>query len=525
MEEKKTVQYKRTMRGTLGAGASALFNGNGRRFYILEHRDASKYHKAGESQKIIVDQVELGRGIDCQVRFDETFETVSRRHAAIVRDGDRWKLVQLSTTNTTFLNGRAIDTEWYLQNGDEIQLAVGGPRLGFIVPEGRQGLVSSIKLTHRIKLASEQALRPYRRTIAAMAAVLVLAIAGLGTWNVMLQRNLIEQSNTIAEQAKTIGDNEAAIDSLTGKLTLANNEITDLNKKISRQAGNIRSVNIKIDKIVKNDTITEDLTPVIKNVYKIYSIPVYNGKQFGEYVYMGTGFLLDNGYFVTAQHVVQYDQVDLKVIENSETPDDPDDPKKRQTVIDPEGIRTLTNAYYYAVKIKFRIICVSPTDDLPPVEYSYSTNPFKVGKSQVNAGAYKDRDGQSWIVRVHNYGNGDWAYMKVNKSGGIPFDSNLSKNLPMKTKLQILGFPANQGDKTRGSISPICSECITSRAGLEDNGTIKTSNHDSDHGNSGGPVVLWKDKKYVVVGILSGANYGSDATHSKGRVIPIGAAF
>ena len=86
MEEKKTVQYKRTMRGTMGAGASALFNGNGRRFYVLEHRDASKYHKAGESQKIIVDQVELGRQPDCQVRFDdETWDIVSRRHAAIVR--------------------------------------------------------------------------------------------------------------------------------------------------------------------------------------------------------------------------------------------------------------------------------------------------------------------------------------------------------------------------------------------------------------------------------------------------------
>jgi len=147
MEEKKTVQYKRTLRGTMGAGASALFNGNGRRFYILEHRDASKYHKAGESQKIIVDQIELGRQSDCQVRFDdETWDIVSRRHAAIVRDNDRWKLVQLSQTNSTFLNGQKIETEWYLANGDEIQLAVNGPRLGFIVPEGKQGLVSSIKL-------------------------------------------------------------------------------------------------------------------------------------------------------------------------------------------------------------------------------------------------------------------------------------------------------------------------------------------------------------------------------------------
>ena len=157
MEEKKTVQYKRTLRGTMGAGASALFNGGGRRYYVLEHRDSSKYHKAGESQKIIVDQAELGRSADCQVRFDETFETVSRRHAAIVREDDRWKLVQLSTVNSTFLNGRPVESQWYLENGDEIQLSVGGPRLGFIVPEGKQGLVSSIRLTERMELFRKQA--------------------------------------------------------------------------------------------------------------------------------------------------------------------------------------------------------------------------------------------------------------------------------------------------------------------------------------------------------------------------------
>ena len=100
--DNKTVQYKRTLRGSVGAGVSALFNGNGRRYYILEHKDASKYHKAGESQKIIIDQVELGRDSNCQVRFDETFQTVSRRHAAIIKDGDRWKLVEVSKTNSTF---------------------------------------------------------------------------------------------------------------------------------------------------------------------------------------------------------------------------------------------------------------------------------------------------------------------------------------------------------------------------------------------------------------------------------------
>ena len=173
--EQKTVQYKRTLRGSVGAGVGALFNGNGRRYFILEHKDSSKYHRAGESQKIIIDQVELGRDKNCQVRFDdESFPTVSRRHAAIVREGDKWKLIQLSTTNSTFLNGKPVTTEWFLENGDEIQLSVGGPRIGFIVHQGKQSLVSSIKMTERLNLFRKQALRPYKAAIVSLFVLLVL---------------------------------------------------------------------------------------------------------------------------------------------------------------------------------------------------------------------------------------------------------------------------------------------------------------------------------------------------------------
>ena len=98
-----TQNYKRTLAGSVGAGMGALMGASGRTYFILEHKTSSKYHQAGESQKIIVDQVELGRDASCQVRFDESFETVSRKHP---------------------ING-----SYYLQTGDEIELSVGGPRL------------------------------------------------------------------------------------------------------------------------------------------------------------------------------------------------------------------------------------------------------------------------------------------------------------------------------------------------------------------------------------------------------------
>lgn len=178
--------YKRTVAGSVGAGVGAIFNGSGRTYYILEHKTSSKYHTAGESQKIIIDQIELGRDASCQVRFDESFETVSRKHCAIVREGQNWQLIHLSSANPTLVNGRPVQGSYYLQSGDEIQLSVGGPRLGFIVPQGKQSLTSSIKLTERMNLFRQQALRPYRRAIWALSALLILAILGFGAWNYKL---------------------------------------------------------------------------------------------------------------------------------------------------------------------------------------------------------------------------------------------------------------------------------------------------------------------------------------------------
>ena len=155
-----TKPYKNTLSGSVGAGMGSLFTPEGKKYYILEHKVSSKYHRAGESQEIIVDNIELGRDSHCQVRFDESFKTVSRHHAAIVKDGDMWKLVQISKTNSTFLNGHPVKTEWYLQNGDEIQLSVNGPKLGFILPTGKKSTVGSIGLTRRLSLFRQQALRP-----------------------------------------------------------------------------------------------------------------------------------------------------------------------------------------------------------------------------------------------------------------------------------------------------------------------------------------------------------------------------
>lgn len=44
-----TQRYKRTLKGSIGAGVQSVL-GSDRRFYILEHKISSKYHKTGENQ-------------------------------------------------------------------------------------------------------------------------------------------------------------------------------------------------------------------------------------------------------------------------------------------------------------------------------------------------------------------------------------------------------------------------------------------------------------------------------------------
>lgn len=188
-----TTNYKRTVAGSVGAGLGAIFNATGRTYYILEHKTNSKYHNAGESQKIIVDQIELGRDSSCQVRFDEAFTTVSRKHAAIVRDGAAWKIVALSTTNVTLVNGTPVQGEKVLASGDEIRLSHQGPVIGFIMPQGAQSMVKSIGLTERMNLFRKQALRPYKTAIWILFIVLILAVGGLVTWNVLQSKSYEEK--------------------------------------------------------------------------------------------------------------------------------------------------------------------------------------------------------------------------------------------------------------------------------------------------------------------------------------------
>lgn len=257
-----TQNYKRTLAGSVGAGMGAVFGASGRTYYILEHKNSSKYHQAGEVQKIIVDQIELGRDGSCQVRFDESFETVSRKHAAIVREGDNWKLIHLSQSNPTLVNGNVINGSYYLQTGDEIQLSVGGPRLGFIVPQGKQALTSSIGLTERMNLFRKQALRPYKTALIVMGVVLVLALAGLGTWSYTLDKKNDALVYVVDRQTDQMKQYEHQLDSLDNERIRLEIKQKDLAAKLRDSDGDKEALKREL-----ND-VRNELTYVNSMAYK-----------------------------------------------------------------------------------------------------------------------------------------------------------------------------------------------------------------------------------------------------------------
>lgn len=489
----ETQPYRRSLSGSIGSGMKSIFGGGGRSYYMLVHKVSSKYHKAGESQPIIVDEIELGRGSQCQVRFDDSFTTVSRRHAAIVKDGDKWKLVQLSTTNSTYLNGQKVHKEWYLQNGDEIQLSTNGPKLGFIIPEGEKGKISSIGLTARLNLFRKQALRPYRTALTVLSSILVLVIAGLVWTNIYYPKQLKESNHQIAYLMGQREGDSLAMDSLNRqlaenveKLQKSQSEIRSVRKELAATQQELRDMVVTVP--------THALAEFAKSTYFLQievllgGMPIAGGQ--------GTGFLLEDGRFVTAQHCVNFDSREITALMDA-FPND----------------------------ISFKLMATSPNDSFE-MKYSLNDNPFHWGKYNYQTSQPVEIGGVFLPARervdITDYR--DYAWCQTNKKGSIQIDPEYSTKMPVGTKLNILGYPMGEGN--RGKVDPLFVESTVAVNGLNDFGCIQLDNSETDHGNSGGPVFTVHDGKPVCVGILSGATRlgalsGSRDGKWKDRVVPI----
>lgn len=597
-------QYKRTLAGSVGAGMGAIFNGNGRSYYILEHKTATEYHNVGESQKIIVDQVELGRDSSCQVRFDEKCETVSRRHAAIVKEGDNWKLLPLSQTNATFVNGHRIESEYILNSGDEIQLSSHGPVMGFIIPQGEQSLVKSIGMTERLNLFRKQALRPYKTALIISFIVLVLAVGGLVALNIhnnkVANERIDAQGVTIDQQQQQISsanenlaeansriealkeqdaankqvlseltekaekaeaDRSAAqstLDSLKSKanatkaeLDAANERlknaenmasmanraardakaaVSETQKKISEAQSTIAQTQAEVEEKTekvseptekeqeKETGATKEFTSIDECINAVYYIKMNNVTVWDEdnrpvvdlnceNLVGGTGFMLEDGRFITARRVVE----PWFYYINSD--------EKLRTLL---GRDSKGNYWYFediqvcvnkGLKVVANYTAYSPSGaNFQFKSTDMRTNPSKSGVDRItytrpNGRVEKLFRAESFELNWFNTNPGlDWASMQKSDQlllvKGLKYSNSYSSSPVGGTEVSMLGYPQKEGFSDSQIVQPIEVKNNINVSGLNDKSVIEMASRRYRVGNDGSPVLVKLDDVWTVIGIL-----------------------
>lgn len=471
MEVDKTTQFKRSVSGTISAGMRSVFNGDNSRYFIIEHKDDSALHRRGEQQKIIVDQAFIGRDDKCQIRIDDQFMTVSREHALIVREGDNWKLLHRSQTNDTFVNGQQVVGEKVLQNGDEIQLSANGPRLGFIIPQGDQASAKSIGMTQRLNLFRQQALKPYKTAVTLISILLALAIGGLIFWIVWSQKHKPEP--VIVE----VAPEEHPFQQADYEDNVYYIRLTDIT--ISTPKGTMA-----YELNHNNTEYSQHYTNDADEKYK----PVY-----------GTGFMTEDGYFITARRVIEpwiyeFDSKSSKRF-------DENNPLHIAALMSIESIGGIIDATYEA-------------ESKSGNRFTFHFRDFTVDKNKYKQVTVTSTDKDPYEVKQAMSEN-DYAYTKTAQRGSsIVTDKDFSTKIPSGQTLHVLGFPRGMGSESN-HIQPQYTYATTSNTGLM-HGSIPVTGANYEEGNSGGPVFCEKDGKYVVVGVVS-SNIGKNG----GVIIPM----
>lgn len=490
-EYKENKQFSKS----IGAGMKSIFATGGRTFYVLEHKVSSEKYRAGQSQEIIIDYIELGRDPKCQICFGNTFPTVSRRHAAITRENNNWILKQLSTTNPTFINGRPLKNQWFLQNGDEIQLSSEGPKIGFLIPANPS--VKSIGLSRRLSLFRQQALKPYKKAMVALSILFFVSISILGYYLIQSQNqivDLIAQNKDLYKTSETFKGN---VDSLQNQIL----QSKEVQKNLEKQLKQVRKIAYRQTGATSGASVPEalDMAKLFPSVYFIkvdkVVLELGNDKETTtDFSWSGTGFLMDNGQFVTARHVIE----PWYFIDGS------DENMLIMNMIASNG-GSIT-AYFTAY---------SPDGS----KISFNSSSFICNRYSDEINTSTDEDGNPVVFKIAGLNANDWAYSNMSKKGVITSIPNINTCLKQQQKLHILGYPMGLGTTSLSNISPIYGNCIISSTQLQA-GYIPVTDRNFEHGNSGGPVFYFDETegKYYVVGIVS-AGAGSNT----GFIVPISA--
>lgn len=504
-------------RQSIGAGFSAL--GGSTNYFSLEFLTSDDFHKAGSREDVIVNYIEIGRDSSCGIRISDKYPTVSRKHAAIQKEGSQYVLIHLSKSNPTLLNGRPVQNRWYLQNGDTIQLSLEGPKLTFLIPKNNKA--NSISLTRRLSLFGKQALRPYKTALAVMSVLLLLSLSGGGyyIWQDSLKDKKFQQelAEAVQRASELEQKSKQQSDSLMAALGYSQQEIIDLKNKVARIPKSPPITTPPTPQPAKsNIQEAQDLIKDIINDVMYMSIKMSVKTSTGTVNISGsscTCFLTNENKIITAKHcvtptylLVDFDDIEhifinkeeilsnfllyeKKVLDITYEIFSPDGKKFSFTYKDVKGMGNKQE--------KVNIEISKPSDSRHQQIYEFLAKIFN---------ANPDDPFIKLPLLIDDLNDGDWAYFEVNQSGNIEIDRELSKNLKYMTPLYVFGYPAGFGaDVSKGSFKPIYGEAVSTIEGLDENtGYIFAASMGTTGGNSGGPIFTIKEGKIKAVGIVSG---------------------
>lgn len=456
--------------------------------YTLEYLTPTSKHAVGSYETIVIPYIELGRSSKCGVQFSDDTPTVSRRHCAIERKGAETSIINLSESNPTLINGRPVSSKYFLNNGDEIQLSAEGPKLRYNTTKSG---TAKIGFTNKMNLVMQQAIKPYKTAAITVLTLFIVAVSAgsyalvkLNQENVVLAEKIEDQAELTSQQADSLAKLNEANKALGAMMQLSDEKLKAEQQRLMRtnqglvsQLSDLRKRNEEV--IAANKSGADLIEPL-----KGYVLALFLNKMTVEYegsteTYdlggdcMCTGFITNDGNFVTARHCIDAPLTDNEVA----------------NFVDNSGGKVTMHytAMSYDQSIKFDF-----TNRDMKADYS------KDKKYQHTL------QGVSGTLRVPDYFSGaDWAFMPTKYTSGLPFDKTLSSSLKSGDRLIVLGYSYGMTYRTDGNLEPYYSTGNVALSGLQ-NGTIQTSEAGFDGGNSGGPVFVVRNGAIQCVGIVTG---------------------
>jgi pSer/pThr/pTyr-binding forkhead associated (FHA) protein len=289
----------------------------------------TKGARAGARERFEKSIVAIGRHPINDLRFDaERDLDVSSRHAELRIVGERYTLVDLGSTNGTFVNGQQVDPERTLVDGDVITFGADGPVVEFrvinesSVPSGPKSVSASASgapraakpnTEVRIAMAVQKQTGALKRMVVALAAVVIVA-ALVAVWvtrkSAEETRNQLASliaandslSRTLSERLSSTGIADASLAAARAESERLSRELRNQQARggdVSAAAARVRDAQVRTTALASMDfaSIAE------ANQAAIVLLVI----EFPDSVRVtGTGFnLLPSGLIVTNRHVVQ----------------------------------------------------------------------------------------------------------------------------------------------------------------------------------------------------------------------------